>query len=328
MQGLYLLWWVQERQVPAAVVASLMAAGEVAAMLLEVPTGWLADRAGHRRSLIAGSCVQTLAMAWCWLATDATGVLIAIVLVAAGDALRSGADEALLYRSCVACDRETEFQRIEARTNTVTIVAHAALIVAGGLLVGTLGYAAGWIAEIALAAVGVVIACVFVDPPPALTAGEVAEGTGVAASRPVAVSTLLRLIAPVAWMGGLGTMAVFLTQTGDAEPVRLTSVVAAITLCEALGAACATRLRAGVAFEAGLAIAASATFVAGLTTPLGIAGAAMLLSLCLGLAEPLRSAAIQRVCADDQRAGAASLASACDKAIAIVALPLAGWIRR
>ena len=68
--------------------------------------------------------------------------------------------------------------------------------------------------------------------------------------------------------------------------------------------------------------------LAGITTALGVPGAAMTISVCLGLAEPLRSAAIQRACTDDQRARAASLASACDKAIAIIALPLAPFVTR
>jgi hypothetical protein len=51
-------------------------------------------------------------------------------------------------------------------------------------------------------------------------------------------------------------------------------------------------------------------------------------ALCflMGLAYPLRAASIQRVAADRVRARAASLASACDKALATVALVAAGWL--
>jgi hypothetical protein len=48
------------------------------------------------------------------------------------------------------------------------------------------------------------------------------------------------------------------------------------------------------------------------------------LSFLTGLMFPLRAAAIQRVAADHVRARAASLASACDKVLATVALLLAG----
>ena len=52
--------------------------------------------------------------------------------------------------------------------------------------------------------------------------------------------------------------------------------------------------------------------------------AVVVASALLGIAEPLRSAAIQRMSADDVRARAASLASALDKAIATIALVVAG----
>src|SRR5580765_7144081 len=116
MQGLYLLWWVQEKNIPAPTLAVLLAAGDLALMALEVPTGWFADRFGHRKSLLAGSAVQVAGMFLCWLGQGVPGLLAASVLVGLGDAFRSGADQALLYRTCLALDCETEFQSIQGRT--------------------------------------------------------------------------------------------------------------------------------------------------------------------------------------------------------------------
>jgi MFS family permease len=62
MHGLYLFWWVQERHVSPVAVATILAAGELTLMAIEVPTGWLADRFGHRTSMIVGSLVQILGM--------------------------------------------------------------------------------------------------------------------------------------------------------------------------------------------------------------------------------------------------------------------------
>ena len=39
MHGLYLLWWVQEKHVPAPTVAVILALGDLALMALEVPPG-------------------------------------------------------------------------------------------------------------------------------------------------------------------------------------------------------------------------------------------------------------------------------------------------
>ena len=58
MHGLYLLWWVGERGISPAIVAAILAAGDLALVALELPAGWFADRFGHRASLIVGSSVQ------------------------------------------------------------------------------------------------------------------------------------------------------------------------------------------------------------------------------------------------------------------------------
>ena len=96
MQGLYLLWWVQEKHVPAAIVAALLATADLAIAALEIPTGWLADRYGHRVSVIIGSLAQVGGMVMCWLGEGVPGLLVAVLLVAVGDAFRSGAGRARL----------------------------------------------------------------------------------------------------------------------------------------------------------------------------------------------------------------------------------------
>src|SRR5687768_4240842 len=90
MQGLYLLWCVQEKQSSPVIVATALAAGDLALMGLELPTGWFADRFGHRRSLSVGSLVQVMGMLACWLGEGVSGLGVASVLVALGDGFRSG----------------------------------------------------------------------------------------------------------------------------------------------------------------------------------------------------------------------------------------------
>jgi MFS family permease len=80
MDGLYLLWWVQEKQMSPALVAATMAAGDLLLMALEVPTGWFADRFGNRRSLILGSVLQVAGMICCWLAEGIPGLVGACLL--------------------------------------------------------------------------------------------------------------------------------------------------------------------------------------------------------------------------------------------------------
>jgi MFS family permease len=325
MHALYLVWWVQERQLSPAAVASIMAAGNVALMVAEVPTGWFADRFGHRASLILGSALQVVAMLWCWLGEGVAGLTIACVLVAIADAFRSGADQALVYRSCVLLDREADFQRIEARSNAVELCALVFLLIAGGVVVELWGFAAGWIAETLLSTVGLGLACAMTEPPADDRHGE---------EQPPANGSLLSsrialIVGPFACLGALAGAAAFVAQTGDGTGTAgLTVLVAILTLAEAAGSAVASRtsergarqqwlfLVAGVAL-CGIGLAWTALF------HVTVAGLAFL----TGLAAPLRDTAIQRAAPEDARARAASLASACDMAVAALMLPAAGLWR-
>ena len=334
MHGLYLLWWVQEKHVPVAVVAALLAAGDLAITALEIPTGWLADRCGHRISLIAGSVAQVAGMLLCWLGEGVPGLLSAILLVALGDAFRSGADQALLYRSCVALERERDFQRVESRSRSLQLVALVALILVGGAIVETWGFGIGWLAEAALSAVGLSIACAMVEPPSRVdepSSNPVPKSGPGAPIRPVAGlrGLLLKLIVPTSLLGAIASAAAFVAQTsGGTDPGRMTMLVAVITLAEAAGSAVAAHLPAGVRSLVMLAGFGTAISVAAIALPSAFLPAVVALSFVVGIAQPLRAAAIQRLSADHVRARAASIASACDKAVATVALVCAGSLPR
>jgi MFS family permease len=334
MHGVYLLWWVQERHVSAAAVAGILAAGDLALTALEIPTGWIADRYGHRASLITGSALQVLGMLCCWLAQGIAGLLAASLLVALGDAFRSGADQALLYRSCLAIDREKDFQRIEAKTHAAALVALVALTLAGGAIVRIWGFAAGWIAETVLSVAGLLLACAMTEPPPAPDAPSLSSTTDVLvdanvdAKRSVrAARTVAALIAPASWLGALAGGAAFYAQTAGAASVeRTTMLVAIITIAEAAGAFLAARLNASLQTQLVLALAGTALLGSVLLEPRVFLPIVVMVSFLLGIAEPLRAAAIQRATADGVRARAASMASACDKAAGTMALILAGLL--
>jgi MFS family permease len=327
MHGLYLLWWVQDKQMSPALVAAVLAAGDLALMGLELPTGWFADRFGHRASLMVGSSVQAIGMLVCWLGEGVSGLVTASVLVALGDGFRSGADQALLYRTCLALDRENDFQKIQARTEAVTLGALVGLVLIGGAIVHVGGFAMGWFAETMLCMLGLAIACAMVEPPPHPV--RTREDGTTSDSTPIEYRTLAMCIMPVALLGGAASAASFLAQTtGAYTPASVTVLVAALTAAEAGGSAVASRLpRARLRDQIRLAALGSFLCMSGLAVPATLPLVALALAFLLGVAHPLRAAAIQRLAADSIRARAASAASACDMAISTIVLPLAGLWR-
>jgi MFS family permease len=329
MHGLYLLWWVQEKHVSAALVAAVLAAGDAAVALLEIPAGWLADRYGHRASLIAGSAIQAIAMFACWQGHGVAGLLAASVLVALGDVFRSGADQALLYRSCTSLGQDDGFQRIEARARSLQRVALAGLAILGGIIVTHAGFAAGWLAEIGCSVAGFVVACAMREPPAAIVYGEeLAEESPPLRTRIPFRAALLAIIVPVAVLGTLAGTTAFVLQIADAAvPAATTQLVAGITLAEAAGSLAASRMRSSVWVLIALSAAGGALSVVALALPASLPLVAVALALLLGAAEPLRSTVIQRTAADDERAQAASLASAVDKTLSTIGLMGVGWWR-
>ena len=330
MHGLYLLWWVEEKQIPPATVAAILAAGDLALLCLELPTGWFADRVGHRASLIAGSAVQVMGMIWCWLGDGVPGLVTATVLVALGDAFRSGADAALVYRTCHALHREDEFQAIEARANAVELGALVALVLTGGFIVTTWGFAAGWIAETALCGVGLTIALAMVEPPPA---AESREPEGIERPSPAPSIAIAMLILPTGLLVAIASAASFLAQTsGIRDAGTLTWLVAMFTVAEAAGSITAGWMpqRTGAGGLTMLCVLGTGCFGVSVLYPSATVPVVFVLAFLTGLAEPLRASAIQRMAADTARARAGSIANACDMVFMLIALPLSArfWGRR
>ena len=325
MHGLYLVWLVQERGFSPALVATVLAAGDLCVFALEVPTGWVADRLGHRRSLIIGSFVQVCGMLAFWLAAGTPSLLAATLLVGLGDAFRSGADEALLYRSCVALGRVSEFQIIEARTGSVSRLALVALLVSGAGIVATAGYTVAWLTEIALTSIGLVLAWLMVEPPSA-PAPATDESREMHALQLPGRWKLAALILPAALLDGLIAAAAFMAQTGgEAEIAGVTALVAALTLSEAAGLWVGARVwRNDGRLHLLLLACGTVIFTASLMIPAGAAVAAVVLAFLPGLIQPLRAVALQRMAGDGVRARIASLASACDMACSTIGLLAAG----
>ena len=329
MHGLYLLWFVHERQFSPALVASVLAVGDLSIIAFEIPTGWFADRFGHRRSLLLGSSAQVAGMLCCWLGHGIPSFIAASLLIALGDAFRSGADQALLYRSCLAIGRVDAFQAIEARTRAIEQVALVALVLIGGAIVHLWGFAAGWAGETLLCAAGLAIAVAMVEPPPARSPAperpDAGHRMGMLSLRMAA------LVPPAAMLSAWSSAASFLLQTASAEgAARMSVLVAAITLAEAAGAATAIRLAwSSVRAQWTLLSAGVLMGTMVLTWPSRLLPAVVGLSFLAGVAEPLRAAAIQRATSDGWRARAASAASACDMLLSTLTLLLAGvWRTR
>jgi len=141
----------------------------VAVVVLEVPTGMVADRLGKRTSLIAACLTLSVSMGGYALGTSFWHFLAAEVGTAIGAALISGADSALLYDSLHRLGREEEYTRHEGRARGVQLVSFAFANLLGGVI-GDYDLRAAMWATVIGPSLAFFIALRFVEvaPPPAL----------------------------------------------------------------------------------------------------------------------------------------------------------------
>jgi MFS family permease len=103
-------------------------------VLLEVPTGAFADRAGRRPSMMLGSLAMAAGCLIAWASHSFAGFALAEALLALGFTLSSGADSAYLYDGLKHAERLEEYQRREGTASAFKHAGFAVACVLGGAL--------------------------------------------------------------------------------------------------------------------------------------------------------------------------------------------------
>lgn len=106
----------------------------IAVVLLEVPTGMVADRLGKRRSLLISTSLWFVSFVLYFFSHSFAAFLALEILMALASSLLSGADSSLLYDSLKALGREDEFSRIEGQTRGIQMTSFALSNLLGGFI--------------------------------------------------------------------------------------------------------------------------------------------------------------------------------------------------
>jgi len=108
----------------------------IAVVLLEIPSGYLADAWGRKSTLILGSILGCLGFVIYSLSFNFYGFLAAELVLGIGGSFISGSDSALLYDSLKAEGKEKNYLKLEGRIMSMGNFAEALAGVCGGLLAG------------------------------------------------------------------------------------------------------------------------------------------------------------------------------------------------
>lgn len=130
---LYLLMFEKDG-LSVAQISLLLAIWSVPAVILEIPTGVLADRWSRRNMLLLGMLLK----AGCylvWFFADGFGMFaLGFILWGIGGSFKSGSEEALLYDSMKVKNREEEFERVLGRGRFLSGISTVLASLSGGFL--------------------------------------------------------------------------------------------------------------------------------------------------------------------------------------------------
>jgi MFS family permease len=106
----------------------------ITGMLMEVPTGFIADRYGRKTSRII-ACAMAMASSIVLLGSRGFwGFALGFVLSSLSFNLESGAGDALVYDSLKECGKEQAFMKVKGRSNLCYQLAHILALALGGTL--------------------------------------------------------------------------------------------------------------------------------------------------------------------------------------------------
>jgi len=111
----YLPLFMGENGIDKSSYSLLAAIHALSIIFLEIPSGYLADAIGRKKTLIVGAVLGALGYVIYSMSYSFHGFLLAVVALGIGQSMISGADSAMLYESLVATNKVKDYSRYEGR---------------------------------------------------------------------------------------------------------------------------------------------------------------------------------------------------------------------
>lgn len=131
-QAVWFLYF--QNSLSAAEAILLYVISDIASTVLEVPSGYMSDRLGRRRTLIAASVAMIAGSLCLAMGTGFAVFAMGQVLLGASFSFVSGTDSSMLYESLTRAGRAQEIERQELKAWRYGFVALAASAAAGGAM--------------------------------------------------------------------------------------------------------------------------------------------------------------------------------------------------
>lgn len=143
----------------------LQAIYSVSVAIMEVPSGYLADIVGRKKTLVLGSVLGTLGFLIYTVSYSFAGFLIAEVVLGIGGSFISGADSAMLYDSLTAANRQHRYLQYEGRITSLGNFAETGAAICGGLIAAFFSYRAVYLSQAMVAVLAIPASVLLLEPP-------------------------------------------------------------------------------------------------------------------------------------------------------------------
>lgn len=127
------LFW-QDNGLTMTEIMILQSLFALAWVLLEIPTGYIADIFGRKQSLIGSGAFFTISVLVYGYSTNFWHFLIAETIWAVGKSLMSGSDAALLYDTLKELKREKEYKKLWGHAHFLRFCGYGLANIAGGYM--------------------------------------------------------------------------------------------------------------------------------------------------------------------------------------------------
>ena len=114
-------------------IFTIQAAYALSILLLEIPSGYLADVIGRKKTLILGACFLPVGIGVYVFTHSFVTFILAEFIIAIGNSMRSGCDSALIYDTLIQLKEESEYKKFEGRSFFYTRVGTALSSILGGV---------------------------------------------------------------------------------------------------------------------------------------------------------------------------------------------------
>jgi MFS family permease len=114
-------------------IFTIQAAYALSILVFEIPSGYLADVIGRKKTMIMGAIFLPVGLAVYAFSHTFLSFILAEFIIAVANSMRSGCDSALIYDTLIQLKEESEYKKFEGRSFYYTRIGTAFSSILGGL---------------------------------------------------------------------------------------------------------------------------------------------------------------------------------------------------